>query len=102
MRDIATLAHVPTLAEVERIHLTQVVEACDGDITLAARVAGIGRATLYRKVKEWGLRTSGGASRQAALLRELQELREAAQARPPVELGDPLLREAQEAWLTPR
>ncbi len=44
-----------TLAEVEREHVVRVLEACGGRQTDAARVLGIGRTTLWRKLRALGL-----------------------------------------------
>ncbi|MBE2252823.1 MAG: sigma-54-dependent Fis family transcriptional regulator [Myxococcus sp.] len=44
-----------SLAQVERRHITEVLRACGGKSTDAARVLGIGRTTLWRKMKEYGL-----------------------------------------------
>ena len=43
------------LAEVEREHVLRVLEACAGHQADAARVLGIGRTTLWRKLQGWGL-----------------------------------------------
>ncbi|MBI2566759.1 MAG: sigma-54-dependent Fis family transcriptional regulator [Candidatus Schekmanbacteria bacterium] len=43
------------LAEVEREHIARVLEACGGHQTEAARALGIGRTTLWRKLKALGL-----------------------------------------------
>lgn len=44
--------NILTLEEVEQRYLRQVVEQLDGNRTLAARLLGIDRKTLYRKLKE--------------------------------------------------
>ncbi|MCC6332437.1 MAG: sigma-54-dependent Fis family transcriptional regulator [Myxococcales bacterium] len=44
-----------TLAEAEKRHVLTVLKACGGQQVDAARVLGIGRTTLWRKLKEWGL-----------------------------------------------
>jgi len=41
------------LADVEREHVLAVLEACRGSQTEAARVLGIGRNTLWRKLRSW-------------------------------------------------
>ncbi len=41
-----------TLAEMEREHVLGVLGACDGSVVEAARVLGIGRNTLWRKLKQ--------------------------------------------------
>jgi DNA-binding NtrC family response regulator len=43
------------LAEVEREHIVRVLQACGGRQAEAARVLGIGRTTLWRKLQEYGL-----------------------------------------------
>ena len=54
--------HVPkSLAEVERIHIERTLRAHNANRTRAARELGISRATLIKKVKEFGL-----GSRKAA------------------------------------
>ncbi len=42
-----------SLAEVERAHILRVVDACDGSQADAARVLGIARNTLWRKLREY-------------------------------------------------
>jgi two-component system response regulator HydG len=46
-----------TLAEAEKRHVLRVLKACGGQHVDAARVLGIGRTTLWRKLKAWGLDT---------------------------------------------
>jgi len=43
-----------SLADVERDHITAVLRASGGNRTKAAAALGIGAATLYRKLKEYG------------------------------------------------
>jgi DNA-binding NtrC family response regulator len=54
-------ALLSTLAEAERRHILQVLEACGGQQLDAARVLAIGRTTLWRKLKAYGLAAPGGA-----------------------------------------
>jgi two-component system response regulator HydG len=42
-----------SLAEVEREHILAVLAACDGAVGPAARILGIGRTTLWRKLKRY-------------------------------------------------
>jgi len=42
------------LEEVEREHVLRVLDACDGSQVEAARVLGIARNTLWRKLRAWG------------------------------------------------
>jgi two-component system response regulator HydG len=44
-----------TLAEAERLHVLRVLEACGGHQQEAARALGIGRTTLWRKLRAYGL-----------------------------------------------
>ncbi len=56
-RDLPTLSDgvPPTLAVVEKKHILFVLERAQGNRTLAAKWLGIGRNTLGRKLKEYGL-----------------------------------------------
>jgi two-component system response regulator AtoC len=48
--------HIPmTLEEVERVHIDRALQARGGNRTHAARELGISRATLIKKIKEYGL-----------------------------------------------
>jgi two-component system response regulator HydG len=40
---------------VERAHVLHVLERCGGSQQDAARLLGIGRTTLWRKLKSWGI-----------------------------------------------
>ncbi len=79
------LAAFPTWAEVERDYLTRLLEACDGKVVLAAKVSGIPRASLYRKVAELGLRTSGQMASEvrAEAQRQSDQAWEELRAHPP-------------------
>jgi DNA-binding NtrC family response regulator len=46
------------LEEVERRYILRVVEACQGNKSRAARVLGIGRKTLYRRLISFGVATA--------------------------------------------
>jgi transcriptional regulator of acetoin/glycerol metabolism len=48
-----------SLAEVERKHIIAVLHASEGNRAKAAATLGIGTATLYRKLKEYGTAASG-------------------------------------------
>ena len=48
-------AEVVTLAEMERQAILGAIRKLDGDKLLAARLLGIGKTTLYRKLKEYGI-----------------------------------------------
>lgn len=44
-----------TLDAAARRHTLAVLDAAEGNISLAARVLGVNRRTLYRKLQRWGL-----------------------------------------------
>jgi two-component system response regulator HydG len=46
---------VATLRELEQRHILQALEATKGDRQRAAKLLGIGKTTIYRKIKEYGL-----------------------------------------------
>ena len=48
-------AGVTPLADIERSAILHAIQVTKGDRTLAADLLGIGRTTLYRKLKEYGL-----------------------------------------------
>ena len=43
-----------SLGELEQLHIRHVVEACEGNRSAAARILGIDRSTLWKKLKEMG------------------------------------------------
>jgi DNA-binding NtrC family response regulator len=45
-----------SLAALEKDHVARVLRDCGGNVTQAAKVLGIDRATLYNKLKRYGLR----------------------------------------------
>ncbi len=47
-----------TLAEMEKQLIAETLMRCDGNQTLAAEKLGISRSTLWRKMKEYEIRTS--------------------------------------------
>ena len=53
-RSGSELTELLTLEEVERRHVLRVLEACDGNRTDAAKILGLDRKTLYRKLLRWG------------------------------------------------
>ena len=52
-------SELPPLEEVERRYILRVMEAVGGNKTLAARVLGMGRKTLYRKLEQYGSGDTG-------------------------------------------
>lgn len=57
--DIAIGTHdsYATLAEVERFHILEIYEKMEHNMTLTAEILGIGRSTLYRKLKSYHIET---------------------------------------------
>lgn len=51
--DAAPSTDLRSLAEVEREHILQVLDACRGSQAQAARILGVARNTLWRKVREY-------------------------------------------------
>ena len=45
---------ISTLAEVEKAHILDVIEYFEGNVNKSAKALGMGKSTLYRKLKEWG------------------------------------------------
>ncbi|RMG47606.1 MAG: sigma-54-dependent Fis family transcriptional regulator [Acidobacteria bacterium] len=50
---------IPTLEEMERRHIVRCLELCRGNLSLTARRLAIGRTTLYRKLRKYGLQPTG-------------------------------------------
>jgi DNA-binding NtrC family response regulator len=53
------LQELPTLQEFSDRYTREVLEMCDGDMSLAARVLGVGRASLYRWQSRLNVTTKG-------------------------------------------
>jgi transcriptional regulator with PAS, ATPase and Fis domain len=53
-------APLDRLEEVEKRHIAFVLQQLEGNVTQAARTLGIDRATLYNKIKKYGLREPQG------------------------------------------
>jgi DNA-binding NtrC family response regulator len=66
-RVVLSLAHVSDvelipLREVQRRYVLHVLELCGGNRTDAARILGLDRKTLYRKLLRWGVNGANGAN----------------------------------------
>jgi two-component system, NtrC family, response regulator AtoC len=53
-------APLASLEEVEKRHIAFVLQQLEGNVTQTARTLGIDRATLYNKIKKYGLREPQG------------------------------------------
>ena len=47
-------ANVPNLQNLERDVILRAIRVCEGDMVKAAAALGIGKTTIYRKLREWG------------------------------------------------
>jgi DNA-binding NtrC family response regulator len=60
--DVTALPHdgqaSQSLIEQERNHIEQVLRAERGQVVRAAKILGLSRSALYRKIKEYGISTS--------------------------------------------
>jgi transcriptional regulator with PAS, ATPase and Fis domain len=52
----AARAAIPNLRDVEKEFMQKVLDDCKGNISLAAKTLGIGRTTLYQKIKHYALK----------------------------------------------
>ena len=57
-----SLPREQTLAEVEQTHILQTLERCGWNHSRAAEILGIGRTTLWRKLKEYQIEDRSGWS----------------------------------------
>ncbi len=46
---------LPSLDELERVHVLRVLRACDGQKTKASAILGINRTTLWKKLRQYGI-----------------------------------------------
>jgi len=44
-----------TLDEIRRRHVVHVLDACGGNRSEAAKILGVDRKTLYRRLRRWGI-----------------------------------------------
>lgn len=75
LASLKRLMLLPTLREHASKYIRQVVAVCGGDLNLAAKVLGVGRATLYRHAKRLEIETKTVKATRAAKARE-QAIRE--------------------------
>jgi two-component system response regulator HydG len=47
----------PTLKELEKNYIVEILNACDWNVTGAAKILGINRVTLHKKIKRLGLKS---------------------------------------------
>ena len=57
---------VATMNEIESVAIRGAIQNFNGNLTEAAKALGIGRATLYRKVKLYNIDTASARRRKAA------------------------------------
>ncbi len=65
-QDTATGGKVRTINELESIAIENAIHEYNGNLTEAAKALGIGRATLYRKVKQYNIDPSAARKKRAA------------------------------------
>ena len=56
---------VVPLADIERRHILHAIEYTQGDMATAAKLLGIGKTTLYRKLKQYRTSNPPEATQQA-------------------------------------
>jgi two-component system response regulator HydG len=54
---------ISSLAEIEKRAILDTIQQLQGDKLQAAKILGIGKTTLYRKLKQYGFEESVGMSR---------------------------------------
>lgn len=57
---------VATINELENVAIQNAIHSFNGNLTEAAKALGIGRATLYRKVKQYNIDPSSARRKKAA------------------------------------
>jgi transcriptional regulator of acetoin/glycerol metabolism len=61
-----TDSRVATMNELESVAIQNAIQSYNGNLTEAAKALGIGRATLYRKVKQYNIDPSTARRKKAA------------------------------------
>ena len=69
--DLGLASEIIPLAEIERRHILRAIEHTRGDVQTAALLLGIGKTTLYRKLKDYRGKTRGTREARGADLREV-------------------------------
>ncbi len=64
LRGVSDVELIP-LREVQRRYVLHVLELCGGNRTDAARILGLDRKTLYRKLLRWGVNSANGNGTRA-------------------------------------
>ena len=59
-------SRVATINELESVAIQNAIQSFNGNLTEAAKALGIGRATLYRKVKQYNIDPSSARRKKAA------------------------------------
>lgn len=59
-------SRVTTMNELESVAIQNAIQSFNGNLTEAAKALGIGRATLYRKVKQYNIDPSSARRKRAA------------------------------------
>lgn len=54
------MEEIKTLAQVEKEHILQTLQILKGDKLRTARVLGVGKTTVYRKLRQWGISANFG------------------------------------------
>jgi transcriptional regulator of acetoin/glycerol metabolism len=63
---VANTNHGKTMSQIESEAISNAIQANKGNLTSAAKSLGLGRATLYRKVKEYSIDIRDSRIKKAA------------------------------------
>jgi hypothetical protein len=63
---VSAADRVATMNELESVAIQNAIQSFNGNLTEAAKALGIGRATLYRKVKQYNFDPSAARRKKAA------------------------------------
>lgn len=66
MNSNSSEGRVATMNELENVAIQNAIHSYNGNLTEAAKALGIGRATLYRKVKQYNIDPSAARRKKAA------------------------------------